>query len=512
MNLDPPSIKYLVGDVRKVLAKIPDNSIHLAVTSPPYYNLRVYKNPTTIWDGYPTCDHQWGDEIKVNRKASDNMGLDGHDTTHTVCAYLYRDTDRRGSSAGRFCKKCHAWEGCLGNEPTIELYIKHLVDVFRDVKRVLRSDGTFYLNIGDNYSDSNLVGMPFLVADAMKKDGWIWRSCIPWIKTSGMPDSTPNRPGVSIEYIHQFVKSNEPQYWMHRDLNGVRVKPEPDYRYIDLKTKTEYANSPPGFDPNDKEHWKRINLWDGQNYYYDQYAVLLKGKVPAGTLAAKGSAERKAEPGVNARPAEYIEYTGMRNRRNIDWFIDSLRSFVDGEQGLILNTNGDPLALKVNPVGFPDFHYAVFPVKLIDPLILSGTSEYGCCPDCGAPWSRVLEKERIQTTPEEYDGKINEAGEQAASRRVLLSMKSHRDAGLPHDNPFLTPKSIEWRPTCSCPSHEPIRCSVLDPFVGSGTTMVVAYQHGRNSIGIDISKEYAEITMRRFKTRPGYQHSTEEFA
>jgi hypothetical protein len=91
-------------------------------------------------------------------------------------------------------------------------------------------------------------------------------------------------------------------------------------------------------------------------------------------------------------------------------------------------------------------------------------------------------------------------------------MKARRDMGMPHDNPFVGRKTIGWRPTCSCPKHEPIRPTILDPFVGSGTTLLAAYHLGRDSIGIDINKEYTEIAMRRFKKKGGYEHKLGELA
>lgn len=122
-----------------------------------------------------------------------------------------------------------------------------------------------------------------------------------------------------------------------------------------------------------------------------------------------------------------------------------------------------------------------------------------------------MEKESFHIS-EEYSGKMKDTDPQFSNRRLLANMKARRDAGLPHDNPFPNSRTVGWRPTCSCPEHKPVASTVLDPFVGSGTTLFVAYHLNRNSIGIDINKEYADITMRRFKKKGGYEHKLGEFA
>ncbi|MBC8395049.1 MAG: site-specific DNA-methyltransferase, partial [Deltaproteobacteria bacterium] len=137
-----------------------------------------------------------------------------------------------------FCQLCGAWRGCLGLEPTPEFFIQHMVQVFREIRRVLRSDGTLWLNLGDSYAgggrgfgyggkqDTNkgcedvprsivpdglkpkdLCGIPWRVALALQNDGWWLRSDIIWHKPNPMPESVTDRPTKAHEYIFLLTKS-----------------------------------------------------------------------------------------------------------------------------------------------------------------------------------------------------------------------------------------------------------------------------------------------------------------
>ena len=139
-------------------------------------------------------------------------------------------------------------------------------------------------------------------------------------------------------------------------------------------------------------------LTKSAHYFWDAAAVSRQGAIPAGTLAAKGSATRQSQNGVNARPPEYKEYSGTRNFRNSDLFFDSLNA----PHGLICDADGNPLALDVNPAAYADAHFATFSPALVEPLVRAGTSERGCCANCGAPWVRAVKKETRPNAPSAY--------------------------------------------------------------------------------------------------------------
>ena len=115
---------------------------------------------------------------------------------------------------------CGAWRGVLGLEPTPEMFIAHLVAVFREVRRVLRKDGTVFLNMGDSYAAASsgpikpkdLVGVPWMLAFALRADGWYLRSDIIWSKPNPMPESTQDRPTKAHEYLFLLAKSKSYYY------------------------------------------------------------------------------------------------------------------------------------------------------------------------------------------------------------------------------------------------------------------------------------------------------------
>lgn len=106
----------------------------------------------------------------------------------------------------------------VGTEQTPEEYLERLVNIFDEVKRVLREDGTFWLNVGDKYINGNLAGLPWRLAIALKERGWLLRSDIIWYKPNAMPSSVQNRPTTDHEYIFLFAKNSKYYY----DADSIR--------------------------------------------------------------------------------------------------------------------------------------------------------------------------------------------------------------------------------------------------------------------------------------------------
>jgi len=238
------SVRIITGDCREVLATLPDESVHCVVTSPPYWGLRDYKVPPSVWGGDAGCEHEWGSTslLTVGRNDTDRETPGGRGGS-------FRGGPRDDANSGQVCRHCNAWRGILGLEPTPELHVQHIVEIFREVRRVLRKDGTLWLNYGDCYATKpgnndyhgtgpdtsgltnperqakvrntntrhisipsglkpkDLVMMPARIALALQADGWLLRSEIVWAKKNPMPESCTDRPTSSHEKVFLFAKA-----------------------------------------------------------------------------------------------------------------------------------------------------------------------------------------------------------------------------------------------------------------------------------------------------------------
>jgi len=269
---DPPSARLYYGqNVLQTLADLPDASVQMAATSPPYWGLRDYGGEPAVWGGDPSHDHEWQEHRQYKdspvRSGSEKTGFHDAETTKT----------QRWTTSG-FCA-CGAWRGHLGLEPTPQMFVDNLVLIFREVRRVLRDDGALFLNLGDSYFGSStsaskhknlgrdmvedgrwpkdksaggsnpnhkntawpaakanpeaywhlkpkdLVGIPWMVAFALRADGWYLRSDIVWAKPSCMPSSVRDRPTKNHEYI--FLLTKNARYFYDQDAIREPLAGEP---------------------------------------------------------------------------------------------------------------------------------------------------------------------------------------------------------------------------------------------------------------------------------------------
>jgi len=140
----------------------------------------------------------------------------------------------------------------------------------------------------------------------------------------------------------------------------------------------------------------------------------------------------------------------------------------------------------------PEAHFATFPEALVKPCIMAGTSERGCCPVCGAPWRRVVEKGGGTTGASWHDHSNDLVRGQVGPSSSAPRGYYRRDIG--------------WQPSCTCGTEETVPCVVLDPFGGSGTVAKVARDLGRSSVLIELNPEYVAIMKK--KLRVGEQLDT----
>lgn len=287
--------QILHGDARRVLAETPQESVDLAVTSPPYYGLRKYPGDAAMtWGGKIDCEHEW-------RKEETFIHQSGNPTSSTATVGNTKLGIGKPIGKSFSCLKCDAWKGQLGLEPDVRLYIGHLMEVCRAVKRVLKPTGSFYLNVGDSFSGSGgaggdynlgglkegqprykqgssglpekcLVGLPWRVALRMiDTEGWILRNAIIWHKPNHMPSSVRDRLTNSYEFVFHFVKQGDYYY----ALDNIRLP----HRYpedVERRIRQDKAdNINPFMKGVEAKRWRRdlpenINSSEYADWYFNK--------------------------------------------------------------------------------------------------------------------------------------------------------------------------------------------------------------------------------------------------
>uniref|UniRef100_A0A6M3J2C0 Putative methyltransferase n=1 Tax=viral metagenome TaxID=1070528 RepID=A0A6M3J2C0_9ZZZZ len=168
-----------------------------------------------------------------------------------------------------------------------------------------------------------------------------------------------------------------------------------------------------------------------------------------------------------------------RNFRNTDIFFESLT-----EPFGAIFADDELVGLDINPEAMKAAHFATFPRRIPEIAILAGTSEKGCCCECGKPWERVVEK----TDPDRRNVKSD-----YPHKQTLATLKYKHDSDGP------VSRTIGWQPGCKC-NADTVPCVIMDPFFGSGTVGIVAHKHGRKFIGIELSEIYLkEIAIPRIQ-------------
>lgn len=420
-----------IGDARGALKTLPEHRVDSIITSPPYFGLRAYKAEPSIWDNHNNCEHEWVGEI-VRR---DRGSLKGQTA---VAGNTKKGISGVETKQGNFCLKCNAWRGVLGSEPTTQLYIKHLIEVFELCKRVLKPTGSLWVNIDDSYSGSggaggdyndgglrdgqpkwkppktsvkakSLYAVPERFIIAMIDAGWIYRETIIWQKPSCMPESVKDRCTRDFEYLYHFTMQGT--YYFERQF-------EP---YVSI--------------PNHSLRDKASEKYEGTGLY------------------SEGGRDYYSQ--------------GQRNKRSV-WAI-----------------NPEPQkAVKKGEVA----HYAAFPTKLCTTPILASVPEF-ICTKCGKPRMKIYENgftDHTGKTETGYDTKKMSAG------RLALLRQASRENGQEYKN------EVKELGLSDCGCGEPFEPGiVLDPFAGTGTVAVEAIRNRRSAILIDVSVDYASIIKRR---------------
>jgi DNA modification methylase len=420
------SVTILRGDCRKTLRTLAAESVNCVVTSPPYWSLRDYGTAPLKWPAI-------------------------------------RYAPMAGLPA---CVKVPAMTCSLGLEPTVESFIGHMVLIFREVRRVLRDDGTCWVNMGDSYAGSrstagdwqgslngpqpnhaanarqsmvasrrrdnepvprsdirvkglkpkDLVGQPWRLALALQADGWWLRSDVIWHKRNPMPESTRDRPTKAHEYI--FLLSKSARYYYDQDAIKEPSSPDTHERYARARDGGKWAEDSPNGNTQTIartfDHMKKpVAGWasGGSHTAIEHARPHLPGnKTHRGTDAYENGDEFHRTKGGLVKYAEKV-----RKLADVGSGTKNNASF-DAAMAVMPADRNKRSVWTVATEGFKEAHFATFPTDLILPCILAG------CPPGG---------------------------------------------------------------------------TVLDIFGGSGTTGLVSDQHQRDAVLCELSDEYIEIMRRR---------------
>jgi DNA modification methylase len=336
-----PTWRILAGDCRDRMAELEPGSVQTCVTSPPYFGLRDYG--TGEWEGGdPACDH-----VKTTQHREQPHRPKGWDG-----AFRHTSQPLPVAYSGE-CGKCGAQrlDRQIGLEPTPDEFAAALVAVFREVRRVLADDGTVWLNLGDSYCSTDkwgggksgnagkhttngeevpswavrdrkptmpgvkpkdLIGIPWMVAFALRADGWYLRSDIIWAKPNPMPESVTDRPTKAHEYL--FLLSKSARYFY--DADAVREE------HADSNTSRLAALQEHGDDA--------VGEWVPGSAQEDD--------------PHRSQLDHRGLPGVGTTFGRFN--SSGRNKRSV-WTV------------------------ATQP--FPGAHFATFPPKLIEPCILAGS-------------------------------------------------------------------------------------------------------------------------------------------
>lgn len=498
--------KIFLDDWEDVIESLPKGIVHTGITSPPYWGQRAY-----IWGGDGSCaekkiSHKW---VKLNDKILT-------------------------------CENCHCFAPILGMEKTPEEHIENLVRGFGKFKRILRDDGTLWVNYSDKYAgggnnrgnkspisqkqasnkgatgqcaehnrsavegveDGNLLCLPWRVAMALQSDSWYLRSVIIWCKAWSFHDcgyetkiiKSEGLFGQELEDIieegQNYAGSTMPESmngwrWERHKLKVKSIKPEQYsskvYNKANPETKT-YGWSPNHPEKGDEPTTAQWKLCPGcaKCNPHDGW-VLRKGSwrpTSAYEYLFMFSKTKSYYADAEAVKEEGQDW-GPRDRTN--WKakrIPGQSPHTGCENGDYSNTGRNLRNVWcIGTKGYKGAHYATFPEALIEPVIKASTSQKGVCPKCGAPWARMIETDYIKIGSGTCGGRNRFAEGDKSGFTGKPTMKTNNT-------------TLGWMPACECEIEETVPALVYDPFMGSGTVAAVADKLGRYYCGSELNEDY----------------------
>lgn len=430
---------------------LPERSVQCVVTSPPYFSQRKYAGEQQdVWGGQDDCEHRWVDISVPGRSGGwDKSTLGtlsgGHSNTSGARRRALVGSTIKAPIGSAFCADCDAWRGSLGNEPTPDLYVEHLVTVFREVRRVLRDDGVLWLNLGDTYAANwsslrskggagrddgdrersrtappgykpkDLLGIPWRVADALRAGVFTCEECgrdsiASWQLEDGRHVCRKcGRLQFALPFDRWYLRCDVIWSKPNGMPHSVRDRPTIAHEYLFLLAK------------------------EGR-YYYDHDAI--REPMQSGPSDIKKMVEGLARIGGRS-----LEDDDPMHAANAATNIGKKRGVGDPDLGRNRRS-----VWNIATVPYKGAHYATFPEALVEPCILAGSSPQACS-ECGAPYRRQVVKGTpvLHETAWSAKGAVQYDDGAGAMRAAGLEDGS----SLKHVVPRIT---VGWTPGCTCGS------------------------------------------------------------
>lgn len=483
--------KILQGHVLDKLQQIPSKFIDMCITSPPYWALRDYKSTPIIWDSSIECDHElkkektkniqlqagnpefrrpWRDQASsafteessslMHENRNNQQGTQkkvNENKTGTTWIKKYENIP------GGFCVLCGAWKGQLGLEPTFKLYLDHLFQIFEECHRVLKKTGSLWVNLGDTYygggqsqghtSESTNFGI--------KTEN---RSYVSKPQARGKLNDIKNKSLVGIP--DRFKIGMIDRGWICRnDIIWHKPNPIPssakdrftvDYERLFFFTKEKKYHFETQYEPNSPDNVKDIlNRIRRGNLNYR--------KENSESKYLKEAHNKQYEQGLHNTPRDIGTNLALGRIKRTIW--------------------------KIPTQPFSGSHFAVFPEELIKTPIFA-TCPKKICTQCQQPRVKIYDEPIITNTRLGFE--TGEDNPLSKTGSVEYPHQSLHNSDISKYRQKVTRSNYTWS-TCNCSSPEYKPGIVLDPFFGRGTTGKVAYQLGRDYIGIELNKEYIEL-------------------
>ncbi len=419
------------GDALTKLKELPDESINCVMTSPPYWALRDYG--TATWeDGDINCKHE-------DAKEKSRFDYEFKETEATKGRKLYEKGS--GGDAPRWkdkCPKCGAIkvDKQLGLESTFDEYINKLCGIFDEVKRVLRKDGTCWVNLGDSYAGNMgkksgwtdnklgfgkeeaikkgvcltkdtkiihqlpqkcLVGIPARFQLEMVNRGWILRNVIIWHKPNCMPSSAKDRFTIDFEYVFFFVKNKK--YWFETQYEKFANGSDVEYRKklrvgkrYDLKKPYE-NNTPYSVQPREKEFVEYRNLPDIKYFSIalTKERIQLKLTIEEIERSLNSQAPHhwfSAESFPSVEDWKRLKELGFM-LPEFDKMLTKKYKKSSEKKNAIEYGRNKRTVWQICPKPFKEAHFAVYPEELCETPIKSGCPKFVCV-KCGEPLERFI--------------------------------------------------------------------------------------------------------------------------